>query len=254
MLGQLPLAGSACASAPMSPGWRPQESPPSQLQKPRVPGRGCPEQHVALHRPHHPLIEALVVLIFNPSCLPRGGRWPQWLALAPLPRDVLQPIMAGTGHPFIERAGGEHERSLFTGFPSGSPAWVPRGLGDRDMGAEQACGTGGAMVWAVPPAPLQMAAAAARECPGRRDPGLKANRRRAGGWEKGRQPDSLCPLPPGVAERGGSAAWRASPSPQQGERQDPLPHQRLLGAEELLRCHKGTPQPPGHPGHADCAG
>lgn len=105
----------------------------------------------------------------------------------------------------------------------------------------------------VPMAPVQTAAAAARECPGRGDPGLKANRRRAGGWEKGRKPVSLYPLPPrhggARGERGVQSPghWRASPGLQEGSTARPPPKPALLGAEKPLTSCQGTARPSGCP-------
>lgn len=83
----------ASPSVPRSPQPR---GPPGQhqafrAQKLQAPGAACPEQHVALGQPRRALIEALSVLIFNPSCLPHGGHSPQRLVLAPALRDVLGP-------------------------------------------------------------------------------------------------------------------------------------------------------------------
>lgn len=163
------------------------------------------------------------MLIFNPSCLPHGGRRARWPRSPGTRRDH-----AGTGHPFLEMAGagGRHEPRRPRGhwrFPS--LVGAQRGVlgcsrrGTRVRGRREAPAFVAGGVRDVPMAPVQTAAAAARECPGRGDPGLKANRRRAGGWEKGRKPVSLCPLPPrhggARGERGvpSPGHWRASPQP-----------------------------------------
>lgn len=217
--------------------------------------------------PRRPLTEALAGLIFNPSCLPHGGHWPQQLTLAPLPRDMPQALGGtATGHPFLERAGGGTGAPAAPGVAGGScPSWDTGSLGVlgdgttwvRSRSVALAFAAGGATVPTVPPAPLQTAAAAARECPGRRDPGLKANRRRAGGWEKGRKPLSLCPLPPRCGGTRGECGmetregWRGSPHPA-ARRQSETPSQTspFWG---LSCCSPGAEGHHGRPG-ALCTG
>lgn len=168
------------------------------------------------------------MLIFNPSCLAHGGHWPQL-------QGPATPSWKGLGGDMSPRCPWGH--CVMAHVPWGSPAG---GLGQGDVGTGLLClcPEGEAMVRAVPPALPQTAAAAARECPGRRDPGLKANRRRRVGWEKGRKPRSHCPIPPGA---GGSAAWR---EPGQGWQRE-----TLTQTSPVWGLRSGSHDAKGHQGH-----
>lgn len=175
------------------------------------------------------------MLIFNPSCLPHGGRWPQRLTLAPLPRDVLQPLSgAESGHPFLERAGqgGHTSPRCLRGCwlvcaPRGSPAWVSRALREGDAGARA-----GMWHW-----PLQLGGPRSglshKLLCKRQQPlpgnvlagGTRASKQTDAAPAVGRRAGSRFPSAlshPGAAERRGEqgtescGGWRASPSPQQG--------------------------------------
>lgn len=128
------------------------------------------------------------------------------------------------------------------GAQPGSPGW----FGERDVAAGQACGTGLCKPgWGPQPG---LSPRLLRERPQPLPGNVLAGGTRAskqtdagGGWEKGRKPLSLCPLPPRHGGARGERGTVSSPQPPaRSPGKTPTPNQPLLGAGEL---RQGTPRP-----------
>lgn len=196
--------------------------------------------------PRRPLTEALAGLIFNPSCLPHGGHWPQQLTLAPLPRDMPQALGGtGTGHPFLERAGGGTGAPAAPGVAGGScPSWDTGSLGVLGDGTTWVRSRRVALAFAAggghgPDCPPWLLCRRQQPLPGNvLAGGTRASKQTDAAPAVGRRAGSRFPSAlshPDAVEQGGSAAWRPGragegpPTLRQGGKVRPPPKPALSG-------------------------